>query len=146
MGITGLCKYLDNNCQLQEKYLQDCSIVIDGNNLMYRLYDPQDSPVVRAPKKCSTHYFGADYTGFEERIRSFLSNLKACNIKPYIIFDGAYVPPPQLDVSDNPGFDQDLVFSKLQKKSLSRVQKLISENVTNSVPGYTYRPVLIKVK
>lgn len=81
MGIAGLTTFIDENQQLLKDFrLHDTSLIIDGNNVYHFLYYYFQV----------SHHFGGDYDIFAAKCVFFFSQLTECNIKPFIVFDGAY--------------------------------------------------------
>ena len=81
MGILSLTSFVDENQQLlTDLKLHDTRVVIDGNNLYHFCYSYFNFH----------HQHGGDYDAFAEKIRYYFSAFKACNIEPFIVFDGAY--------------------------------------------------------
>ena len=83
MGILRLTSFMDENPQiLKEFQLHDTKLVIDGKNLLHLIFEGS-----KINKK-----HGGDYDRFACEIVKFFSILKACNIKPYVLFDGGDDP------------------------------------------------------
>ena len=81
MGVHGFTSYVDSNQHfLQDHRFHDSKIVIDGNNLYYFLY-----------YYCHVRYqFGGDYDQYFRKVIEIFQTLKACNIEPFVVFDGGY--------------------------------------------------------
>ncbi|XP_078607126.1 single-strand DNA endonuclease ASTE1-like [Branchiostoma floridae x Branchiostoma japonicum] len=81
MGILGFTSFIEDNPHLfTDCRLHNTRVVIDGNNLCYRLYFDNDLDVKH----------GGEYGQFADLIRLFFNNLRACHVEPYVIYDGAY--------------------------------------------------------
>lgn len=79
MGIQSLTSLVNHNEHLLNEYkLQNTSVVIDGSNIMYRIYE-----TCRIDSR-----YGGDYKSFEKNCKKFLNNLRRCNVEPIIFFDG----------------------------------------------------------
>lgn len=81
MGIHGLTSFIDNNPHLLKDHcLHNCRVIIDGNNFYHFMYS-----------YCKVRFeFGGDYDVYERKVRMIFSTFKACNIEPFVVFDGAY--------------------------------------------------------
>lgn len=84
MGVRGLKTFIEGDKRfLNGKYhLYDCSLIIDANNLMVNLIRVSQG-------RWRADLFGSDLIKFAKCIDSFFDNLKKCNIKPILVFDGA---------------------------------------------------------
>ena len=84
MGVNGLFKFVKNNdtLLLSRHDLRDCRVVIDGKNFMHKLYIYSNVPSI----------FGGDYDQYARKCKYFFHNLRACSVKPYVVFDGGYDP------------------------------------------------------
>ncbi|XP_060802058.1 protein asteroid-like [Amyelois transitella] len=82
MGVRGLTTYVNRNQDafLQQFFLHDSNLVIDGNGLCAQLY--------RSLNFFSA--FGGDYDKFASYVRKFFKSIRKCKINPYVIFDGSY--------------------------------------------------------
>ena len=81
MGVKGLFTFVKNNRELLSDHeLHDCRVVIDGNNFMHNLYLDSKLPTV----------FGGDYDQYARECKYFFETLRACNVEPYVVFDGGY--------------------------------------------------------
>ncbi|KAJ0181602.1 hypothetical protein K1T71_002324 [Dendrolimus kikuchii] len=82
MGVRGLTTYIDDNqnCFLQNFYIHDTRLVIDGNSLCANLYKSS---------KCFPA-FGGDYDKYASDTRQFFKSLRECHITAYVIFDGSH--------------------------------------------------------
>lgn len=81
MGVTGLASFVKSQHCFDNKYrLHDCKIVIDANNLYHFIYFHH-----KVPYRC-----GGDYHLFVAKIKMYFKTFEACNISPYLVFDGGY--------------------------------------------------------
>ncbi|GFO47092.1 protein asteroid homolog 1-like [Plakobranchus ocellatus] len=81
MGIRGLTGFIDKNQHLLHQYeLQNCSVVLDGNNFYHYLYHA-------CHLQCN---FGGDYDVYRTKIIATFQSMKECGITPYVVLDGAY--------------------------------------------------------
>lgn len=82
MGIKGLSKYINanQNSILEQFYLYNSQVVIDGHSLCLRLYDSHDG----------FSEFGGDYDKYAACVNNFFKDLDKCNIIPYVLFDGSH--------------------------------------------------------
>lgn len=82
MGVRGLTTYINHNQNafLRDHNLHDTNLVIDGHSLCAQLYRLLN---------CFSA-FGGDYDKFASYTKTFMKNLRKCNITPYVIFDGTY--------------------------------------------------------
>ncbi|XP_042911956.1 single-strand DNA endonuclease ASTE1-like [Parasteatoda tepidariorum] len=79
MGVKSLSTFMDANPHLTMPYkLHDCTIVIDGNNLLHFLYSFNKISYV----------FGGDYITYTSKVGAYFSSFKKCNIKPIVVLDG----------------------------------------------------------
>lgn len=79
MGVTGLFRVVNGHGLLKDYKLTNSRLVIDGHNLGMNLYNKRNTPKT----------YGGDYTSFGKDVQSFFNNLKKCDVKPYVVFDGA---------------------------------------------------------
>ncbi|XP_042909586.1 single-strand DNA endonuclease ASTE1 [Parasteatoda tepidariorum] len=85
MGVRGLTSFIEAHPELTKPYrLHDCTVVIDGNNLIHFLYSFYKI-------NCA---YGGDYNTFATKSKSYFSTFKECNVKPVVVIDGG------LDKSD----------------------------------------------
>ncbi len=80
MGVRGLKTYIENSERnyLRSWAFRDNRLIIDGCNLFYTLYFD-----------CNLDQrHGGDYDAFEEMIKRFFGNLRACDIHAYVVLDG----------------------------------------------------------
>lgn len=82
MGVRGLTTYVNSNRNvfLQDYFLRDSNLIVDGNSLCSQLYRQLN---------CFSA-FGGDYDKFASYAKRFLKNFRKCNISPYVIFDGSH--------------------------------------------------------
>ncbi|XP_045765750.1 protein asteroid-like isoform X3 [Maniola jurtina] len=82
MGVRGLTTYINYNRDLflKKYHLHDTSLVIDGHSLCAQLYRLLNS----------FSAFGGDYDKMASCTKTFFKNLRKCNVKPYVIFDGCH--------------------------------------------------------
>ena len=81
MGIPGLTTFVDENPHLLTDHkLHDTRLVVDGNNLYYFLYY----------YFYVNHQYGGDYDHFHQAVRYYFKTLQACNVTPFVVFDGGY--------------------------------------------------------
>ncbi|XP_026479760.1 protein asteroid-like [Ctenocephalides felis] len=83
MGVRGLTTFIAKNADqyFEEFELHDCNLVIDGNNLAAQLY--------KYVSRCNSG-FGGDYDVYHKCVVKFFEMLNACNIRSFVLFDGAY--------------------------------------------------------
>ena len=83
MGVRGLFSFFENNHDtfFERKNVRNTTLVIDGNNLRYHLYNT-------CAKKNS--YFGGDYDKYYSHVYAFFQELLECDIKPIVIMDGSF--------------------------------------------------------
>ncbi|XP_053610966.1 protein asteroid [Plodia interpunctella] len=84
MGVRGLTTYVNKNQDafLQQFFLYETNLVIDGNGLCAQLYRSLN---------CFSA-FGGDYDKFASYVRKFFKSIRKCNVSSYVIFDGSYEP------------------------------------------------------
>lgn len=82
MGIPGLTTFItgENQHLLEDFRLHDTSLLIDGDNVLHFLYH-------RLQVSC---HFGGDYDTFKVECTLFFDQLAECNIRPFVVLDGAY--------------------------------------------------------
>ncbi|KAM9308134.1 single-strand DNA endonuclease ASTE1 [Gastrophryne carolinensis] len=79
MGIQGLMTYVcSNRSFFHDLQLRNTKLIIDGNNLYYKLYFDSGLDLVH----------GGDYDAFSDLLSKFLESLSVCHIHAYIVFDG----------------------------------------------------------
>ncbi|XP_068092369.1 single-strand DNA endonuclease ASTE1 [Hyperolius riggenbachi] len=79
MGIQGLMSYVSSNRSFfQDVQMRNSRLIIDGNNLYYKLYFDSGLDLVH----------GGDYNSFTHILNKFFETLTVCNIQPYVVFDG----------------------------------------------------------
>lgn len=85
MGVRGLTTYIAENAEqyLDPYELHDCNLVIDGDSLSSQLY--------KSSSQCNSS-FGGDYDQYFRHVCNFFAMLKQCNIVPYVLLDGGYLP------------------------------------------------------
>ncbi|XP_061112376.1 protein asteroid homolog 1-like isoform X1 [Conger conger] len=81
MGVRGLTSYIEGNKKqfYEERKLKNTKLVIDGNSLFCNLYI----------KSGLDQRHGGDYESFANIIQQFFETLTTCNIKPFVVMDGA---------------------------------------------------------
>ncbi|XP_067365228.1 single-strand DNA endonuclease ASTE1 isoform X2 [Channa argus] len=91
MGVQGLSTLLDNSPQIyREVRFMRSRLVIDGCNLLYRLYF----------KSGLDQNHGGEYAAFEDLVEKFVTALRDCMITPYVVLDGGTDPTDKkLDTS-----------------------------------------------
>ncbi|KAI7806980.1 protein asteroid-like protein 1, partial [Triplophysa rosa] len=78
-GVRGLKSYIESNKNiLKDLPFRDSQLIIDGCNLYYSLYFYFQLDQIH----------GGDYDAFKDSIKQFFTNLKACDIHPYVVLDG----------------------------------------------------------
>ncbi|XP_037310498.2 protein asteroid homolog 1 [Pungitius pungitius] len=84
MGVHGLTTLLENNPGVyrQDVRCRGRRLVIDGCNLLYKLYFDSGLDQNR----------GGEYASFEVLIEKFIRALRACSIAPYVVLDGGTDP------------------------------------------------------
>jgi len=81
MGVTSLTSLIDKNPHLLEDIkLRDTRVIIDGCNIVYRLY---------LLDKLDCRY-GGEYLAFAESVRSFFKLFRNCNVEPIVVMDGYF--------------------------------------------------------
>ncbi|XP_056619429.1 protein asteroid homolog 1-like [Triplophysa dalaica] len=79
MGVHGLKSYIESNKDfLKDFSFRDSKLIIDGCNLYHDLYSYFQLD----------HKHGGEYDTFKDSIKTFFTNLKDCDIKPYVVLDG----------------------------------------------------------
>lgn len=81
MGVRGLLAFVESNSRalfIPQK-LEDVSVVIDGYNILHELYYLSSAETA----------FGGDYDVFAKNIEVFCNRLRAFNVVPFFVFDGA---------------------------------------------------------
>ena len=79
MGVLGMTSFVDNNPHLLKTVkLHDIDLVIDGNNIYHFLYHRFECRVT----------YGGDYDTFANVVRDFISSMRECNIRPFVVLDG----------------------------------------------------------
>ncbi|CAH1270174.1 ASTE1 [Branchiostoma lanceolatum] len=112
MGILGFTKFIEDNPHLfTDRQLCNTRVVIDGNNLCYRLYFDNGLDVKH----------GGEYEQFSNLIKLFFNNLRTCHVEPYVIYDGAYE-------------SNDHKFVTTLDRSKRRI--LLSETIARDGPGH----------
>ena len=108
MGIPLLSSFISNIDGLRKTYkLSNSYLVIDGNNLMHILYQLFNK------RNQNDFIFGGNYTDYRKFFHKFFDNLKKCNIKPIMIFDGGL----NLQLKDNRMHRFQETFNKTKKLS-----------------------------
>ncbi|XP_078689261.1 single-strand DNA endonuclease ASTE1-like [Branchiostoma floridae x Branchiostoma belcheri] len=111
MGIQGFTSFIEDNTHLfTDCQLCNTRVVIDGNNLCYRLYFDNGLDVKH----------GGEYGQFADLIKLFFSNLRTCHVEPYVIYDGAYE-------------SNDHKFATTLERGRRRI--LLSETIARDGPG-----------
>nr|XP_055066948.1 protein asteroid homolog 1-like isoform X1 [Misgurnus anguillicaudatus] len=79
MGVQGLKSFIENNPGILS-YLpfRDSKLIIDGCNFYYSLYFNSELDQMH----------GGEYEAFEDLITQFITNLRDCDIQPYVVIDG----------------------------------------------------------
>lgn len=83
MGVRGLRTFITENGLLKGYRLHDCTLVIDGLNLLMELVAK-----FQQSRGDRTH-FGGDYCSFALYIEAFLDALEECRVTPVVVMDGA---------------------------------------------------------
>jgi hypothetical protein len=102
MGVRGLTSFLEEQ---SDKYhtkmeIQNCIVIMDGDNLKHFLYSPLMPLNVRKglnhqriynnpSRNHSFAFFGGDHLLYAKNIRYFFQTLRESNITSLVIFDGA---------------------------------------------------------
>ena len=91
MGVRGLQTFLKKNEHLlaDRTDVSDCSLVIDANNLLIRLY--VGSALDRDGPDYRSDIYGGDLVSYGQLIREFFKNLEKCKITAVLVFDGSAV-------------------------------------------------------
>ena len=81
MGIRGLSSYIQNRSSkcLKDHELQNCNVVIDGNNLVHFSF-------LSCPRQNAC--FGGDYNQYYDHVKDIFRLMKSCQINPIVVFDG----------------------------------------------------------
>nr|XP_055067921.1 protein asteroid homolog 1-like [Misgurnus anguillicaudatus] len=79
MGVQGLKTYIEKKQHiLMDWSFRESKLIIDGCNLYFNLYFNSELNQIH----------GGEYDAFEDRITQFFTNLKDCDIQPYVVIDG----------------------------------------------------------
>uniref|UniRef100_A0A4W4F798 XPG N-terminal domain-containing protein n=1 Tax=Electrophorus electricus TaxID=8005 RepID=A0A4W4F798_ELEEL len=79
MGVLGLKSYIEKNKEALKIYhFKNSKLIIDGSSLYHSLYFNFHLDQVH----------GGEYESFEKLVNRFFTNLKVCNIQPYVVLDG----------------------------------------------------------
>nr|XP_055066937.1 protein asteroid homolog 1-like [Misgurnus anguillicaudatus] len=79
MGVQGLKTYIEKKQHiLMDWSFRESKLIIDGCNLYFNLYFNSELDQIH----------GGEYDAFEDRITQFFTNLKDCDIQPYVVIDG----------------------------------------------------------
>ena len=84
MGVRGLFSFTESNTKcdfFQNTSIKNTSLVIDGNNLRYFLYNRMKK------RNCA---FGGEYFLYYQNVTNYFKILLKCGIKPIVIIDGSY--------------------------------------------------------
>ncbi|WAR11888.1 ASTE1-like protein [Mya arenaria] len=81
-GINSQPGLMDQYFNLGSIILYDTRVIIDGSNLYHFLYYHYKVAV----------QYGGDYDHYARKCKRFFNTLTACNIRPYVVFDGGYDP------------------------------------------------------
>lgn len=84
MGVRGLRTFITENGLLKGYRLHDCTLVIDGLNLLMELVAK-----FQQSRGDRTH-FGGDYCSFALYIEAFLDALEECRVTPVVVMDGTF--------------------------------------------------------
>ena len=81
MGVRYITNFVSENASdlLESTDIAGLTLIIDGYNILHEIYYSSEA---------ETSY-GGDYDVFADAVKLFCSNLKARNIAPYFVFDGA---------------------------------------------------------
>ena len=80
MGLNHLAVHINQHPQLvQNHLLHNIRVIVDGYNLLNHLCIQQ---INHGP-------YGGEYQAIADRCQAFFTNLKACNIWPFVVFNGA---------------------------------------------------------
>ncbi|KAK2704093.1 hypothetical protein QYM36_017603 [Artemia franciscana] len=81
MGIRGLLTFVESkpNQFMVDYAFHSSTIIVDANNVLYKLYDTCNGSNVA---------FGCDYDLVYSHFDEFCSLLDSCNVKPIMVFDG----------------------------------------------------------
>ncbi|KAK3086542.1 hypothetical protein FSP39_019972 [Pinctada imbricata] len=83
MGVRGLRKFIKKNQGLMKDFeLCGAKLVIDGNNLLYHLFDASGTDYLH----------GGDYMQYAAQVQAFFQTLQSCHVSPFIVFDGGHDP------------------------------------------------------
>ncbi|XP_053605566.1 uncharacterized protein LOC128672444 isoform X2 [Plodia interpunctella] len=80
MRIRTFCKYLDQE-ELRDHTLKDCTVVVDGQNFFYNLYQKSGLPSV----------YGCESDKYADFLRKFLGIFKKSKIRCVFIFKGGHL-------------------------------------------------------
>lgn len=85
MGVRGLQTFLKNNPDLLIRIdLSNTDLVIDANNLLCQLF-------TLLSKQDKNDLYGGNLVAYGTLVRTFFENLKKCNIRPILVFDGSVI-------------------------------------------------------
>lgn len=79
MRIRSFCKNIEYH-ELEECYLKNCRVVIDGQNYFYNSYQASGLPFA----------FGCEADKYAQYLRDHLSMFQKANVKCYIVFKGGH--------------------------------------------------------
>ena len=84
MGISNFFSYVSNVKDLKKSYkLRDTSVVIDGSNVFFLLYQKYNTTTRGIDFK-----LGGNYIGYDKYCRHFFDQLKKCGISAMVQMDG----------------------------------------------------------
>lgn len=84
MGISHFFSYISNIKGVKNRHqLRNTSVVIDGSNIYFLLYQDFNSS-----QRGLDYKFGGNYDGYRKYCRNFFEQLKKCGISPLIVMDG----------------------------------------------------------
>ena len=82
MGIPGLQKYVSKKQLFKQQCLENCTLVIDGLNLLIGLYG-------KFQFHHSDQSLGGDYASFALFVETFFDAFDKFNVTPVVIMDGS---------------------------------------------------------
>ena len=81
MGVRSLTSFVSENASdlLVSTNIAGLKLIIDGYNILHEIYYTFEAETA----------YGGDYDAFSEAVKLLCSNLRARDVVPYFVFDGA---------------------------------------------------------
>lgn len=81
MGVRSLTSFVSENASdlLVSTNIAGLKLIIDGYNILHEIYYSCEAETA----------YGGDYDAFSEAVKLLCSNLRARDVVPYFVFDGA---------------------------------------------------------